>query len=143
MNGCARAHGSKFATVRVLRGAVTRYPEADLSDEQARTYLGQFGISNMLALEPLYILSGGQKSRVAIALMAYNNPHILVRLKHLTKAVGGKGTCLLLHCPRIAMETVARRYLFLSFIFGYLCIYEAALHLWPPVHLALWRAICH
>lgn len=56
----------------------SRYPEADLSDEQARTYLGQFGISNMLALEPLYILSGGQKSRVAIALMAYNNPHILV-----------------------------------------------------------------
>lgn len=61
-------------------GSCTRYPEADLSDEQARTYLGQFGISNMLALEPLYILSGGQKSRVAIALMAYNNPHILVGL---------------------------------------------------------------
>lgn len=55
-----------------------RYPEANLKDEQARTYLGQFGISGLLALEPLYILSGGQKSRVAIALMAYNNPHILV-----------------------------------------------------------------
>ncbi|KFG57107.1 ATP-binding cassette sub-family F member 1, partial [Toxoplasma gondii RUB] len=54
------------------------YPEAGLKDEAARTYLGQFGISGLLALEPLYILSGGQKSRVAIALMAFNNPHILI-----------------------------------------------------------------
>ncbi|CDJ37008.1 ATP-binding cassette sub-family F member 1, putative [Eimeria tenella] len=65
-------------TLNAVQSLQLRYPEADLSDEQARTYLGQFGISNMLALEPLYILSGGQKSRVAIALMAYNNPHILL-----------------------------------------------------------------
>ncbi|KAL8434861.1 hypothetical protein ACSSS7_002827 [Eimeria intestinalis] len=65
-------------TLNAVQSLQIKYPEADLSDEQARTYLGQFGISNMLALEPLYILSGGQKSRVAIALMAYNNPHILL-----------------------------------------------------------------
>ncbi|XP_026192778.1 ABC transporter F family member 3 [Cyclospora cayetanensis] len=65
-------------TLNAVQSLQVKYPEADLSDEQARTYLGQFGISNMLALEPLYILSGGQKSRVAIALLAYNNPHILL-----------------------------------------------------------------
>ena len=31
-----------------------------------------------MANEPLYVLSGGQKSRVAIAMLAYANPHILV-----------------------------------------------------------------
>ncbi|CDJ60445.1 hypothetical protein EMWEY_00030530, partial [Eimeria maxima] len=65
-------------TLNAVQSLQIRYPEANLSDENARTYLGQFGISNMLALEPLYILSGGQKSRVAIALMAFNNPHILL-----------------------------------------------------------------
>ncbi|CDI79071.1 ATP-binding cassette sub-family F member 1, putative [Eimeria acervulina] len=65
-------------TLNAVQSLQIRYPEANLSDEAARTYLGQFGISNMLALEPLYILSGGQKSRVAIALIAYSNPHILL-----------------------------------------------------------------
>ncbi|ESS29714.1 ATP-binding cassette sub-family F member 1 [Toxoplasma gondii GAB2-2007-GAL-DOM2] len=65
-------------TLNAVQSLQMRYPEAGLKDEAARTYLGQFGISGLLALEPLYILSGGQKSRVAIALMAFNNPHILI-----------------------------------------------------------------
>ncbi|PFH36268.1 ATP-binding cassette sub-family F member 1 [Besnoitia besnoiti] len=65
-------------TLNAVQSLQIRHPEANLKDEQARTYLGQFGISGLLALEPLYILSGGQKSRVAIALMAFNNPHILI-----------------------------------------------------------------
>lgn len=32
----------------------------------------------MMALEPLFILSGGQKSRVAIAVVAFDNPHLLI-----------------------------------------------------------------
>ncbi|EZG56103.1 putative ABC transporter [Gregarina niphandrodes] len=55
-----------------------KYPDAKLTDAQARSYLGRFGISGLLALEPMFILSGGQKSRVAIALMAFDEPHILV-----------------------------------------------------------------
>lgn len=31
-----------------------------------------------MALRPSYLLSGGQKSRVAFALAVWNNPHILV-----------------------------------------------------------------
>jgi len=40
--------------------------------------LGRFGVTQALAVEPLYVLSGGQKSRVALALLAYTKPHILV-----------------------------------------------------------------
>lgn len=55
-----------------------RFPNDNIKDEDARSYLGRFGITGLLALEPLYILSGGQKSRVAIAMMAYKTPHVLV-----------------------------------------------------------------
>jgi ATP-binding cassette subfamily F protein 3 len=41
------------------------YP--DLKDQEARQHLGSFGVSGQLALQPLYTLSGGQKSRVAFA----------------------------------------------------------------------------
>jgi ATP-binding cassette subfamily F protein 3 len=54
------------------------YPAVDIGPETARNYLGQFGISGNLALEPLYCLSGGQKTRVALAIIAFANPHILI-----------------------------------------------------------------
>ena len=41
------------------------YP--DLKEQEARGHLGGFGVSGPLALQPLYTLSGGQKSRVAFA----------------------------------------------------------------------------
>ncbi|KRX10783.1 P-loop containing nucleoside triphosphate hydrolase [Pseudocohnilembus persalinus] len=48
------------------------------SQETYRGHLSSFGISGNLALRPNYLLSGGQKSRVAFALAVWNNPHILV-----------------------------------------------------------------
>lgn len=65
-------------TLNSVQQLQTRYREDNIKDEDARAFLGRFGIGGLLALEPLYVLSGGQKSRVAIALMAYKNPHILV-----------------------------------------------------------------
>ncbi|KAH8582226.1 ABC transporter [Cryptosporidium sp. chipmunk genotype I] len=65
-------------TLNSIQQLQARYPGADISDEKARNFLGRFGITGSLALEPLYVLSGGQKSRVAIAIMAYLNPHILI-----------------------------------------------------------------
>jgi len=65
-------------TLNAVQQLQAKFPESNLKDEEARTYLGGFGISGLLALEPLYILSGGQKSRVAIALVAFKNPHILI-----------------------------------------------------------------
>ncbi|EEA08409.1 ABC transporter family protein [Cryptosporidium muris RN66] len=65
-------------TLNSVQQLQTKYPHSNINDEDARNFLAQFGINGMLALEPLYILSGGQKSRVAIAIMAYLNPHILI-----------------------------------------------------------------
>lgn len=48
------------------------------SPETYRGHLGSFGITGNLALRPNYLLSGGQKSRVAFALAVYNNPHVLI-----------------------------------------------------------------
>eukprot|EP01054_Gregarina_sp_Poly1_P002321 Gregarina_sp_Poly_1__2320@NODE_161_length_12274_cov_73_089211_g143_i0_p2_GENE_NODE_161_length_12274_cov_73_089211_g143_i0NODE_161_length_12274_cov_73_089211_g143_i0_p2_ORF_typecomplete_len744_score139_89ABC_tran/PF00005_27/8e22ABC_tran/PF00005_27/1_4e03ABC_tran/PF00005_27/1_1e21AAA_21/PF13304_6/1_7e10AAA_21/PF13304_6/2_1e11ABC_tran_Xtn/PF12848_7/60ABC_tran_Xtn/PF12848_7/7_7e22AAA_15/PF13175_6/3_1e06AAA_15/PF13175_6/2_1e03AAA_15/PF13175_6/0_0054SMC_N/PF02463_19/4SMC_N/PF02463_19/0_42SMC_N/PF02463 len=65
-------------TKNAVQQLQAKYPDAKLTDEAARSFLGKFGLSGMLALEPLFILSGGQKSRVAIAVMAFAAPHILV-----------------------------------------------------------------
>ena len=46
--------------------------------ESFRNYLGSFGISGSIALRPMYLLSGGQKSRVALAVVTWRRPHILM-----------------------------------------------------------------
>eukprot|EP00918_Siedleckia_nematoides_P064008 GHVU01139237.1.p1 GENE.GHVU01139237.1~~GHVU01139237.1.p1 ORF type:complete len:497 (-),score=150.63 GHVU01139237.1:404-1894(-) len=65
-------------TLNAVQQLQKSFPSADLGEEACRNYFGKFGISGLLALEPLYVLSGGQKSRVAIALMAFNTPHMLL-----------------------------------------------------------------
>lgn len=50
----------------------------DDTSERIRAHLGSFGISGNLALRPIYLLSGGQKSRVSFALITYDKPHILM-----------------------------------------------------------------
>ncbi|XP_014668063.1 PREDICTED: ATP-binding cassette sub-family F member 3-like [Priapulus caudatus] len=46
--------------------------------EEHRHQLGCYGVSGDLALRPVISLSGGQKSRVAFALMAMTNPNLLI-----------------------------------------------------------------
>ncbi|KAJ1914543.1 ATP-binding cassette, regulator of translational elongation [Mycoemilia scoparia] len=48
------------------------------SQEEYRRMLGAFGISGMTGLQQIKTLSGGQKSRVAFACLAAQNPHFLV-----------------------------------------------------------------
>lgn len=43
-----------------------------------RTFLGRFDIKGPLALRPLKFLSGGQKSRVAFAKLAWSKPHVVI-----------------------------------------------------------------
>ena len=50
----------------------------DETSENIRKHLGSFGISGNLALRPMYLLSGGQKSRVSFALITWDKPHILL-----------------------------------------------------------------
>jgi len=52
------------------------YP--DETSEKIRQHLGSFGISGNLALRPIYLLSGGQKSRVSFAIITWTKPHILM-----------------------------------------------------------------
>lgn len=44
----------------------------------SRAHLGSFGISGELGMQPMFTLSGGQKSRVAFAKVTYQRPHILL-----------------------------------------------------------------
>ncbi|KAI3422948.1 uncharacterized protein J3R85_011457 [Psidium guajava] len=47
-------------------------------DQKLRSHLGSFGVTGNLALQPMYTLSGGQKSRVAFAKITFKKPHILL-----------------------------------------------------------------
>ena len=46
--------------------------------EALRAHLGSFGMSGQLALRPMYLLSGGQKSRVSFAMITFERPHVLM-----------------------------------------------------------------
>lgn len=50
----------------------------DAEDLEMRTFLGRFQIQGDDALKPMMLLSGGQKSRVAFAALAFKKPHVLV-----------------------------------------------------------------
>lgn len=52
------------------------YP--DVSAEKIRKHLAKFGIFGNTALRPCYLLSGGQKSRVSLALTAWGGPHVII-----------------------------------------------------------------
>ena len=52
------------------------YPNVET--EKIRSHLGHYGISGNLALRPNYLLSGGQKSRVALALILMNKPQVIL-----------------------------------------------------------------
>lgn len=46
--------------------------------QDLRNHLGSFGIGGTLATQTIFTLSGGQKSRVALAKMTWKNPHLLL-----------------------------------------------------------------
>jgi ATP-binding cassette subfamily F protein 3 len=49
-----------------------------LSDQAARDFLGGFGFSADKALEPIAPFSGGEKSRLVLALLVYRRPNLLL-----------------------------------------------------------------
>lgn len=48
-----------------------------MTDQVARNVLGRFGIQGEMAVRRIVTLSGGQKSRVALAIVTYSNPHLI------------------------------------------------------------------
>lgn len=59
-----------------LQCMMRSYP--NIKDEAHRAHLGSFGIGGELCMQPMYTLSGGQKSRVALARVTWTKPHILL-----------------------------------------------------------------
>ena len=55
---------------------VRSYP--GVLEQELRNHLGSFGVSGPLALQPIYTLSGGQKSRVALAKLTWPQPNLLL-----------------------------------------------------------------
>ena len=49
-----------------------------IAELEARKHLGSFGLGGNLALQPLQLLSGGQRSRVYFALITVHHPAVLV-----------------------------------------------------------------
>ena len=49
-----------------------------LSEQEARDYLGGFGFGNSRVFEPTAAFSGGEKARLALALMIYQKPNLLL-----------------------------------------------------------------
>ncbi|CAI0441754.1 unnamed protein product [Linum tenue] len=47
-------------------------------EQKLRSHLGSFGVTGNLALQPMYTLSGGQKSRVAFAKITFKKPHLIL-----------------------------------------------------------------
>ncbi|VWU52521.1 protein GCN20 [Hepatocystis sp. ex Piliocolobus tephrosceles] len=54
------------------------YSNKNIKEEDAIKYFNKFNIPTNLLYEPIYVLSGGQKSKLALAILAYKNPNILI-----------------------------------------------------------------
>ncbi|KAG8347116.1 putative ABC transporter [Trypanosoma vivax] len=54
----------------------SKFPHVE--DQQLRAHLGSLGLSGDRALQPIYTLSGGQKSRVVLAWITFTRPHVLL-----------------------------------------------------------------
>lgn len=63
---------------RLAVGGLKEDGTSDVTIEEARRYLGRFGLHGELATNPIKCLSGGQKSRLAFAELAWAQPHILL-----------------------------------------------------------------
>ena len=54
----------------------SKFPHVD--DQQIRAHLGSLGLSGDKALQPIYTLSGGQKSRLVLSWITFTKPHLLM-----------------------------------------------------------------
>jgi ATPase subunit of ABC transporter with duplicated ATPase domains len=56
---------------RLGDGGIKQDGTSEVTIEEARKYLGRFGLQGDLAVQPVKHLSGGQKSRLAFAELAW------------------------------------------------------------------------
>ena len=55
-----------------------KYLDPKITEEQARKFLGKFNFSNETALKKVVGFSGGEKARLALALIVYQKPNFLI-----------------------------------------------------------------
>ncbi|EAN77741.1 ABC transporter, putative [Trypanosoma equiperdum] len=63
----------QLSSVEFMR---SKFPQVE--DQQLRAHLGSLGLSGDKALQPIYTLSGGQKSRAVLAWITFTRPHLLL-----------------------------------------------------------------
>lgn len=51
---------------------------SNLSDQEIRNHLGQFGFSNDMALQEIQYMSGGEKARLALSILVLQKPNLLI-----------------------------------------------------------------
>ena len=49
-----------------------------VTDQEARSFLGQFGFSNEKTLDKVALFSGGEKARLSLAIMVYQKPNLII-----------------------------------------------------------------
>lgn len=52
--------------------------QVQVDEGAARSFLGSFGLKGQIVINPIGTLSGGQKVRLALALIVYTAPDLLV-----------------------------------------------------------------
>lgn len=65
-------------SISALENLLNMFKDDNVDDQVMRTFLGKFQIQGSDTLKPMRFLSGGQKSRVAFAALAYRKPHVLI-----------------------------------------------------------------
>lgn len=64
------------ATMSSVQFLQSKFPGQ--TEQEYRSHLGSFGITGLTSLQKIGTLSGGQKSRVAFAVLSLQRPHILL-----------------------------------------------------------------
>ncbi|KAF8889537.1 P-loop containing nucleoside triphosphate hydrolase protein [Gymnopilus junonius] len=65
-------------SLNALQQLAKTYPDIATSEGEARSHFGSCGISGDPVTRPIRTLSGGQRNRVALALVTYHRPHVLL-----------------------------------------------------------------
>eukprot|EP00762_Andalucia_godoyi_P008599 ANDGO_04566.mRNA.1 ABC transporter F family member 3 len=61
-----------------VENMMARFPSTNANPQGVRAHLSSFGLIGDVALQPAYTLSGGQKSRLVLAMVMWIKPHILI-----------------------------------------------------------------
>lgn len=71
--------GDKFdLQLSAVENMLNLFPTANVSDQDMRSFIGKFQLQGEEVLKPMMMLSGGQKSRLAFAALAYQRPHVII-----------------------------------------------------------------